>query len=86
LTTYALTAEQRAGGAGFLPPGGSWGLQVGLDTAPTVPGATPARFGWDGGTGCSGWADPGADLVAVLLTNRGMADPGDFWRALYGCL
>jgi CubicO group peptidase (beta-lactamase class C family) len=48
------------------------------------------RWGWDGGTGTSGWADPGRDLVAVLLTNRGMVGPQDgldrFWRAMYRCL
>jgi CubicO group peptidase (beta-lactamase class C family) len=90
MTTDVLTPEQRADAVMMLPPGRSWGLQVGLDVAPTWAGATPGRWGWDGGTGTSGWADPGRDLVAVLLTNRGMAGPQDgldwFWRALYRCL
>jgi CubicO group peptidase (beta-lactamase class C family) len=90
MTTDVLTPEQRDDAAMLLAPGRSWGLQVGLDLAPTWAGATPGRWGWDGGTGTSGWADPGRDLVAVLLTNRGMAGPQDgldwFWRALYRCL
>jgi CubicO group peptidase (beta-lactamase class C family) len=90
MTTDVLTAGQRADAGMFLGPGRSWGLQVGLDVTPSWAGATPGRWGWDGGTGTSGWADPGRDLVAVLLTNRGMGGPDDdldwFWHALYRCL
>jgi CubicO group peptidase (beta-lactamase class C family) len=90
MTTDVLTAGQRAEAAMVLGAHRSWGLQVGLDLAPAWPGATPGRWGWDGGTGTSAWVDPGRDLVAVLLTNRGMAGPHDgpngFWQALYRCL
>jgi CubicO group peptidase (beta-lactamase class C family) len=90
LPTGALTAAQRAEAAGFLGAGRSWGLQVGVQLEPAEPWAQPGRWGWDGGTGTTGWVDPARDLVAVLLTNRGMAGPGDgldgFWRALYRCL
>ena len=90
MTTGALTTAQRVEAAGLLGAGCSWGLQVGVQVEPGEPWAPPGRFGWDGGTGTTGWADPAADLVAVLLTNRGMAGPGDgldgFWRALYRCL
>ena len=90
MTTDALTAGQRADAMMLLGPNLSWGLQVGLDLAPSWAGATAGRFGWDGGTGTSGWVDPGADLVAVLLTNRAMpgprAAPQAFWQALYRCL
>jgi CubicO group peptidase (beta-lactamase class C family) len=90
LTADALTPAQRAAAGTFLDAGQSWGLQVAVDVEPTVPGAAPGRWGWDGGTGTSAWADPGRDLVAVLLTQRminGPADgPAGFWRALYRCL
>ncbi|MCZ2820618.1 serine hydrolase [Modestobacter sp. VKM Ac-2977] len=90
MTTGALTTAQRVEAADFLGAGRSWGLQVGVQVEPGEPWAQPGRFGWDGGTGTTGWADPAADLVAVLLTNRGMAGPEDgmdgFWRALYRCL
>lgn len=93
MTADALTAEQRADAEAMLSPGRSFGMQVGVDLAPALTGltgATPGRWGWDGGTGTTGWADPDADLVAVLLTNRGMAGPEDgldwFWQALYRCL
>jgi CubicO group peptidase (beta-lactamase class C family) len=90
LTADALTPHQRARAQEFLGPGRSWGLQVAVDVEPTVPGAAPGRWGWDGGTGTSAWVDPGRDLVAVLLTQRMMSGPADgpaeFWRALYRCL
>jgi CubicO group peptidase (beta-lactamase class C family) len=90
LTTGALTAEQRAEAAGFLGAGRSWGLQVGVQVEPAEPWDQPGRWGWDGGTGTTGYVDPGRDLVAVLLTARG-AVPGDaflagFWQAVYRCL
>src|SRR4051794_6077168 len=87
LTADALTPAQRATAAGFLGPGRTWGLQTAIDLAPTVPGAAPGGWGWDGGTGTSAWVDPGRDLVAVLLTQRMTSGPTDgpdwFWRALY---
>ena len=90
LTTDQLTAAQRAD-AMVLGPTRSWGLQVGLDLAPAWPGAGAVRWGWDGGTGTTGWVDPERDLVAVLLTNRGLSGPHDefldrFWNALYRCV
>jgi CubicO group peptidase (beta-lactamase class C family) len=90
MTTDALTTAQRREAADFLGPGRSWGLQVGVQVEPAAPWDQPGRFGWDGGTGTTAYVDPGRDLVAVLLTQRG-AVPGDtflagFWRALYRCL
>jgi CubicO group peptidase (beta-lactamase class C family) len=58
--------------------------------AAAQPWVTPGRWGWDGGTGTSGWADPGKGVEGVLLTQRlfGGPDDGfdDFWRAVDGCL
>ena len=89
MTTDALTAAQRAE-APFLRGGRSWGLQVGVQVEPGAAWERPGRWGWDGGTGTSAHVDPGRDLVAVLLTQRG-AVPGDpflarFWAALDRCL
>lgn len=78
MTADGLSASSRKQAGQFLGPGRSWGLQVGVD-----PGG---RWGWDGGTGTSGWVEPADDLVGVLLTQRMMSGPHDgpdaFWHAL----
>src|SRR3954453_4937450 len=89
MTRDQLTAGQLAAGGQFLGPGRSWGFQVAVDTEPVRPWRTPGRWGWDGGTGTSAWADPARDVVAVLLTQRMMTGPHDepdgFWEAVYRC-
>jgi CubicO group peptidase (beta-lactamase class C family) len=90
LTSDGLTPAQRAAAAGFLGPGRSWGLQVGVDVED---GDTPfrrrGRWGWDGGTGTSAWVDPDRQLAGVLLTQRMMTgahdEPNAFWAALTAC-
>ncbi|WP_369131397.1 serine hydrolase domain-containing protein [Modestobacter roseus] len=86
LTTLSLTGRQRETAGDFLPAGVSWGLQIGVRVDDGLSGG----WGWDGGTGTTGWADPARDLVAVLLTTRGYGGPDDdlgaFWRALHRCL
>ncbi|MGY1823554.1 serine hydrolase domain-containing protein [Geodermatophilus sp. SYSU D00079] len=90
MTADALSGAQRAAAADSLGPGVSWGLQVGVCVEAVRPWATPGRWGWDGGTGTSAWADPARDLVAVLLTQRLWSGPDDepveFWQTLAGCL
>ncbi|WP_448608974.1 serine hydrolase domain-containing protein [Geodermatophilus sp. URMC 60] len=90
LTADALTPAQRASAGDFFGPGVSWGLQTGVCVEPAEPWTTPGRFGWDGGTGTSAWADPARDVVAVLLTGRLWSgpddEPRDFWRTLYASL
>ena len=81
MTSEAITAAQRTPSADFLGDGVSWGLHVGVRPA-------DGRWGWDGGSGTSAWADPRRELVAVLLTQRGFAVPEDapdaFWAAVRG--
>jgi CubicO group peptidase (beta-lactamase class C family) len=90
MTGDALTPQQRESGRAVLGPGRSYGLQVGVDLEPVQPWRTPGRWGWDGGTGTSAWADPARDVVAVLLTQRMMTGPQDepdaFWDTVYRCL
>ncbi|WP_249715136.1 beta-lactamase family protein [Rhizomonospora bruguierae] len=48
-----------------------------MDIAATGPGPGVGRWGWDGGTGTTVRVDPSRGTVAVLLTQRAMAGPGD---------
>lgn len=79
MTTESITPAQRSPAADFLGDGLSWGLHVGVRPA-------EGRWGWDGGTGTSAWVDPRRDVVAVLLTQRGLGGPEDeptaFWAAV----
>jgi len=90
MTHDQLTPGQLAAARDFLGPGRSWGFQVAVDTEPVASWRTPGRWGWDGGTGTSAWADPARDVVGVLLTQRMMTGPHDepdaFWSTVYGCL
>lgn len=86
MTADGLTAAQRSADADFLGPGLSWGLHLGVDIGQDPSWGGAGRFGWDGGTGTSAWVDHDRDVVAVLLTQRGMATeadgPAPFWRAV----
>ena len=88
MTADALTPDQREPSADFLGAGTSWGYQVGVTVEGHPEGA--GRWGWDGGTGTSAWADPPRDVVGVLLTQRLMNGPEDyldwFWAAVADCL
>ena len=86
MTSDQLTPQQRAGEQEFMGAGVSWGLHVGVDVGQDPAWGGPGRWGWDGGTGTSAWADPARDVVAVALTQRGMLTAEDtlepFWRAV----
>ena len=75
-----LLAERVSGPLGLTATGFlSWGLHVGVQP-------DQGRWGWDGGSGTSAWADPRRELVAVLLTARGTGPedaPTDFWHAVH---
>lgn len=79
MTAEAITSDQRAPSAGFLGDGLSWGLHVGVRP-------DEGRWGWDGGSGTSAWADPRRDVVGVLLTQRGVTPEGTataFWDVVH---
>ena len=86
MTTESIAPAQRADVQQLVGPGTSWGLCVGLDVAAQQPWMAPGRFGWNGGSGTTGYVDPSRDLTAVLLTPRMMTsatgDFDDFYRAL----
>ncbi|GAB7193455.1 serine hydrolase [Kineococcus sp. NUM-3379] len=90
MTSDQLTAAQRAGAAGMLDPGCSWGLDVEVAVGPGHPWSTPGRFGWSGGLGTTAYADPARGLLGVLFTQRMMSgEPGEFdvfWRRLHDCV
>ena len=90
LASDALSRAQRSALAGFLGPGRSWGLQVGVDVEDhDAPFRRRGRWGWDGGTGTSAWVDPERQLAGVLLTQRMMTsaqdEPTAFWAAVTAC-
>jgi CubicO group peptidase (beta-lactamase class C family) len=77
MTSDQLTAEQRIDSAPILDDSTSWGWNVGVITDGTGPGHTPGSYGWNGGTGTTGFVDPENDLLACLFTQRMMAGPAD---------
>jgi len=76
--------------SGFIPgwfDSRGWGLGIGVGTRRDGLEA-PGRYGWDGGSGTSWYTDPGADLTAILLTQRGqfpLMSPVylDFWASVH---
>jgi CubicO group peptidase (beta-lactamase class C family) len=86
MTADALTAAQRQQALPVVGPGGSWGLATAVDVEAAEPWMAPGRWGWDGGTGTTAYADPARGTVGVLLTQRAMTSPqdgfGDFWTAV----
>ena len=91
MTTDHITPEQKA--ASFFVPGfwetRGWGFGLAVVTRRDDIASVPGRFGWDGGYGTSGYADPTEDMAAILLTQRLMDSPSapavylDFWTAAY---
>lgn len=92
MTTDHLTPEQTADGTVLLGNNSGWGFGMCVITRRDDLPATPGRFGWDGGYGTSGYADPGEDMVGILLTQRLTDSPastsvfGDFWTSVYAAI
>ena len=86
MTTDQVTAEQKVGAEMILGEGRGWGFGVSEVTRPDDLTAVPGRFGWDGGLGTSWYADPNAELTAILMTQvlgfpSGINEA--FWAAVY---
>ncbi len=93
MTMDHLAPGQNAGDAEIFFHGNrGWGLGMSVYTARTDFASNPGRFGWDGGTGTCGYADPREGLVGVLLTQVMMDSPvepetfRDFWVSAYQAL
>ena len=75
----AMTADQIgvAGGAAGPAPDGSagWGYGVGVTVRRTGPANPVGAYGWSGGLGSTWMNDPGAGLVAVVLTTDMFTGP-----------
>jgi CubicO group peptidase (beta-lactamase class C family) len=86
MTGPVLNDAQRRQALPIVGPGGSWGLGTGVDVEAAEPWMSPGRWGWDGGTGTTGYVDPIRGTVGVLLTQRAMTSAldgfGDFWTAV----
>ena len=91
MTTDQLTPEQKAASPffpGFWDSRG-WGFGLAIVTRRDDVAGVPGRFGWDGGYGTSGYADPTEDMVVILMTQR-LWDTAstpvvylDFWTQAY---
>ena len=92
MTTDQLTAEQKIGAELFFGASRSWGMGMAITTRRDELWGSPGRFGWDGGYGTTGYADPAEDMVGLLLTQRMMDSPAppkvftDFWTTAYAAI
>jgi CubicO group peptidase (beta-lactamase class C family) len=88
MTTDHLTPAQKAASPffpGFWDNRG-WGFGVSMVTRRDDIASVPGRYGWDGGTGTSWYADPAENLHAMLLTQVEGFPSGiyeDFWTSVY---
>ena len=88
MTSDQLTPQQKADADVFFRGVASWGFGMSVVTRRNNLFA-PGRFGWDGGYGTTGHADPAEGLIGVLLTQRLMDSPmppphfTDFWTSAY---
>ncbi|CAN5880656.1 serine hydrolase [soil metagenome] len=63
-----------------------WGFGVSVVTRRDDIASIPGRYGWDGGTGTSWYADPTENLHALLMTQVEVFPSGiyeDFWTSAY---
>jgi CubicO group peptidase (beta-lactamase class C family) len=92
MTTDQLTADQKKGAELFFGESRSWGMGMAVTTRRDELWGSPGRFGWDGGYGTTGYADPAEDMVGLLLTQRMMDSPApprvftDFWTTAYAAI
>ncbi len=88
MITDQITPEQKAASPffpGFWDNRG-WGFGVSIVTRRDDISSVPGRFGWDGGTGTSWYADPAENLHAILFTQVEVFPAGiyeAFWNSVY---
>jgi CubicO group peptidase (beta-lactamase class C family) len=88
MTVDHITPAQKAASPffpGFWDNRG-WGFGVAIVTRRDDIASVPGRFGWDGGTGTSWYADPTENLQALLMTQVEVFPSGiyeDFWTSVY---
>ena len=94
MTADQMTPEQKAASPfspGFWENYG-WGFGVSVLTRKDEEPGFPGRFGWDGGLGTSWYADPQAEMLGILLTQRAWTSPSppqvqtDFWKLAYAAI
>lgn len=89
MTTNQLTPEQRAGARVVLDDNAGWGFGLAVTLRRDLLEGSVGRFGWSGGWGTTGYADPEEGLAGVLLTQLGLDSPhsprlfSDFWVSVY---
>ncbi len=91
MTADHITPEQKAASPFFTDfwDNRGWGFGMSIITRRDDMAGVPGRFGWDGGYGTSGYADPKEDMVAILMTQRVWDSPSapavhlDFWTSAY---
>jgi CubicO group peptidase (beta-lactamase class C family) len=92
MTTDQLTPEQKAENRIFFGENRGWGFGLSVFTHRDNLASVPGRFGWDGGQGTSGYADPAENLIGILMTQRMMESPQspavfrDFWTSAYAAI
>lgn len=88
MTTNHLLPEHKVGAEIFLGDYQGWGFGMSVITRRGDYGNV-GRFGWVGGYGTAGYADPKEALIDLLLTQRVFASPddgrvlSDFWTSVY---
>ncbi len=91
MTTDQLTPDQKQASGPFASYFAShgWGLGMSVVTERDGLGEPVGRFGWNGGLGSVWYADPGEDMVTILMTGCAkftLNPPNlyrDFWTLAY---
>ncbi|WP_240417703.1 serine hydrolase domain-containing protein [Paenibacillus periandrae] len=89
MTIDHLTAEMKANNRIFFGDHSGWGFGMAVSLKRSDLSDTPGRFGWNGGTGTSGYTDPKEEMIGIVMTQRLMdspAPPGvflDYWTSAY---
>lgn len=93
MTTDQLLPQQKPRGDVFGDWWDShgWGYGLAVATRAVSPWTSVGQYGWDGGLGTAWRTDPAEELIAVLMTQRGIFPLAsglwrDFWTCVYAAL